>query len=168
MAQGKKYDQAVIEKAYALLGAGNTISFVSKKLGIPYSTIRGWKDQPSKADCEENIVKLREKKKTEFIGRAWQSISLAQTLLERKLERAVNEEDRIDELIKLVDEAARGEGLNQQQRQALLHKISDLRCDDIGRVSTVLGTLYDKQALANKEATEIVEGSVTLKKFEDY
>ena len=65
MAQGKKYDQDVIEKAYALLGAGNTISFVSKKLGIPYSTISGWKKQPSNADREEDLVKLREKKKNQ-------------------------------------------------------------------------------------------------------
>lgn len=36
------------------------------------------------------------------------------------------------------------------------------------KVFTVLGTLYDKQALANNEATARVEGTLEIKKFEDY
>lgn len=134
MSKGKKYNDDVKEKAYALLGAGNSYSFVSRKLGIPESTLRGWKGQESNAENEENLVKLRAKKKEEFATRAWQAINLAQTLLERSLKRAVDENKEID----------------------------------LGKLVTIIGTLYDKQALANKEATEIVDGEIGVRKFEDF
>jgi hypothetical protein len=44
--------------------------------------------------------------------------------------------------------------------------VASLKCDDLGRLVAILGTLYDKQALANREETEIVGGSVVAK-FED-
>ena len=44
-----------------------------------------------------------------------------------------------------------------------IHTVRHVRRD-----KTVIGTLYDKQALANKEATEIVEGNAVIKKFEDF
>lgn len=39
---------------------------------------------------------------------------------------------------------------------------------DVDKLVRIIGTLYDKQALANKEATEIVEGNAVIKKFEDF
>ena len=47
-------------------------------------------------------------------------------------------------------------------------KLAKIKVEDVKSLATVLGTLYDKQALANKEATAIVEGSITVKKFEDF
>lgn len=38
---------------------------------------------------------------------------------------------------------------------------------DYREISTVVGTLYDKQALAANEPTNVVGGSVEVKKFED-
>ena len=57
--------------------------------------------------------------------------------------------------------------LTSQQRQALYMKLAKIKVDDVKSLATVLGTLYDKQALANKEATTIVEGNITVRKFED-
>ena len=118
-------------------------------------------------DVEENLVELRAKKKKEFVNKAWRSIELSQSLLERKLQRALEQEKQIDELMVLVDETARDEGMTQEVRRGLLSKIALLHCDDLGKISQVLGVLYDKQALACKEETEIVGGSVTLRRFED-
>ena len=52
--------------------------------------------------------------------------------------------------------------------RSLYSKISAIKIENVRELSTVLGTLYDKQALANKEATAIVEGDIKVKKFEDF
>lgn len=168
MAKGKKYNEDVKEKAYALFASGNSYAFVSEKLGIPESTLRGWRKQPSNAENEEKLAELRAKKKQEFVDRAWRSIELSQNIMERRLRRALEQENEIDELLLLVDESARDEGLTQEMKRGLLTRVSALHCDDLGKLVQVQGVLYDKQALANKEATEIVDGQVTLKKFEDF
>ena len=168
MAKGKKYSQDVIEKAYAMFAVGDSYSHVSEVLGIPKSTVRGWRKQMSNADREEDLAQLRTKKKEEFVNNAWDSIGLAQQLLERRLRRALEQEDTIDLMMDQVDAAAREMGLTQEAKRGLVTTVSSLRCDDIGKIATILGVLYDKQALASKEETEILGGSVDLKRFEDY
>lgn len=37
-----------------------------------------------------------------------------------------------------------------------------------GELNTIVGTLFDKRALANKEPTQIVDGELSIKKFEDF
>ena len=44
---------------------------------------------------------------------------------------------------------------------------TDLEKADMRAISTVLGTIYDKQALASAEPTQIVEGKVEMIRFED-
>ncbi|MEG2541587.1 MAG: hypothetical protein RSB59_07475, partial [Clostridia bacterium] len=95
--QGSKYGDEIKEKAYALLLAGNNVSFVSKQLEIPYNTIKGWKYELEKKD--DMFTKLRNKKKEEFIKGSWDIIDTAQTLLKRRLTRAKTSEDKLDELI---------------------------------------------------------------------
>lgn len=168
MAKGRKYPDEIREKAYALLASGNTCAYVATELDLPESTVRGWKKTKYTQSDEENLVELRAKKKEEFVRKAWRSIALSQTLLERRLERAVEQEASIDDLMRLVDSSARETGLSEAGKKALLNNVAQLRCDDLGKIATVLGTLYDKQALAMKEATEIVEGEIKLKKFEDF
>lgn len=165
--QGKKYPDEIKEKAYALLAAGNSYAYVAKEIGVPASTINGWRRQRSNAELEENLVELRAKKKKEFVNKAWRSIELSQSLLERKLQRALEQEKQIDEMLVLVDQMASKEGMTQEMRRGLLSKIALLHCDDLGKIAQVLGVLYDKQALACKEETEIVGGSVVLRRFED-
>ena len=44
---------------------------------------------------------------------------------------------------------------------------ADISKADMRAISTVLGTIYDKQALASAEPTQIVEGKVEMIRFED-
>ncbi len=165
MAQGSKYNDDIKEKAYALLIAGNNVSFVSKKLKLPYNTVGDWKKKLEKKD--DNFVELRNKNKERFVEDAWKIIDLSKSLLERRLARAIESEDSIDELLDEITKLDNKQ-LTDSQRKALYSKIAVIKVDDISKIATVLGTVYDKQALANKEATAIVEGKVTIKKFEDY
>ena len=98
---------------------------------------------------------------------AWRLIDKTKTLLERRLDRAIESEDELD---KLVDEICKldNKQLTNEQRKSLYLKVKSLKLEQAKELAVVLGTLYDKQALANKEATAIVEGNIAIKKFEEF
>lgn len=148
--QGKKYDAATKEKALALLAVSTSIQEVADKLNIPFSTLKTWKDNAEKENDE--FVKLRNKKKKEFVNNSWNIIGRAQELLKRRIDRALDNEDQLDQLVNEITQLE-GEDLSQDQRKALYKKMSVIKIDDVSKVATVLGTLYDKQALANNERT---------------
>lgn len=178
MAQGKKYNNDIKEKAFALLACNNSVAQVARELGLKYTTVKTWEQkfikqgngtshsdvvkngQPKEND-EENLVKLRNQKKEEFVNSAWNLIKKAQILLERRLDRALNYEDELDEIVESIISAS-DEELKYQQKQALLVKMRSIKVEDIREIATVLGTLYDKQALAKKEATQIVDGGIQI------
>lgn len=170
MAKGQKYNDDIREKAIALLTVNNSVSFVARELGLPRSTVKSWKeafDKEAEESGEDTIAKLRQKKKEDFINDAWKLIDLSKGVLEKRLTRAMDNEEALDELVEEISKLDY-KTLTSQQRQALYMKLAKIKVDDVKSLATVLGTLYDKQALANKEATAIVEGSITVKKFEDF
>ena len=147
MAQGSKYTDKQKEQALAML---TIMSYkeVSKKTDIPETTLRDWKNREEKINPE--FVKLRTKKKEEFVNSAWNIIEKANRLIERKIDRALSIEDDIDSII---SKAKKNKDLAKEDFILLTKSINKLGIDNIGQVSTVIGTLYDKQALINKEAT---------------
>lgn len=169
--RGKKFNDDIKEKALALLATNNNAQVVADTLGLKYTTVKTWekkllKDAQDKENSKANdFVELRNKKKKEFVDEAWKIIGHAQQLLARRLERALLSETEIDNL---VDEIMQldYQDLNQEQRKALYKKVAAIKVEDVGKIATVLGTIYDKQALANGEATSIEEQVV--KKFEDF
>ena len=169
MAKGQKYNDDIREKAIALLTVNNSVSFVARELGLPRSTVKSWKeafDKEAEESGEDNIAKLRQKKKEDFINDAWKLIDLSKGVLEKRLTRAMDNEEALDELVEEISKLDY-KTLTSQQRQALYMKLAKIKVDDVKSLATVLGTLYDKQALANKEETTIVEGNITVRKFED-
>ena len=147
MAQGSKYTDEQKEQALAML---TTMSFkaVSKSLKIPENTLRDWKNNAEKINPE--FVKLRNKKKEEFVEKAWNIIGKANLLIEKKIDRALSAEEDIENIVK---KAKNSENLDKDDIANLIKNIHKLGIENIGQVSTVIGTLYDKQALINKEAT---------------
>lgn len=169
MAKGQKYPEEIKERAFAMLSVYGNLSYISRRLKVPRSTVNGWKKEFEKIDgAKDELAKLRQAKKEEFVVRAWQSINLAQTLLEKRLDRAVKSEEEIDKLLDLVDELAREAKLSEKNRNELIGKIATLKCDDLGKLTSVVALLYDKQALASCESTEILGGTLSVKRFEDF
>lgn len=156
MAQGSKYTDEQKEQALAML---TTMSFkaVSKSLKIPENTLRDWKNNAEKINPE--FVKLRNKKKEEFVEKAWNIIGKANLLIEKKLDRALSAEEDIKNI---VEKAKDSESLEKDDIASLIKNIHKLGIENIGQVSTVIGTLYDKQALINKEATSCIGADASL------
>ena len=168
MARGQKYNDDLKERAFALLAVNNSVSYVAKELGLPRSTVKSWKegyDKKAEEGGEPTIAILRQKNKEKFVENAWNLIGKVETLLERRLNRAVESEDVIDTLLYEIL-ALDNKELTDSQRKALYTRISAIKIENVKELAVILGTLYDKQALANKEATQIIEGGVAIK-FED-
>lgn len=187
MAQGKKTDEQTLEVARAYLAAGETVASVSRRLKVPESTVRGWRkrfereegvqDAPKNAAegvggkellqhyASDNFAELRAQKKREMIERAWRIIEKAQAKVERDLDRAIEKEKFIDHAIVLLGTV--GDQMSAGELKATYKTLRELKIDDIGKLSTVMGTMYDKQALAIGEETEILGGSVAVRRFED-
>lgn len=164
MARGQKVSDELKEKAIAMLATNNNVSAISRELDIPDSTLRTWQKnikEGKDGSCKE-FAKLREEKKKEFIENAWSSIELATSLINKRLARACFKEDLLDAML----EEALKETAGSDRRKQLVNNISNMKLDDITKISITLGTLYDKQALANGEATSREEQVV--KKFEDF
>ena len=185
MARGQKYNDDIKEKAFALLAVNNNVQEVAKQLDLPYNTVKTWEkkflkeakeQQKAKAEAEnnqeaedkqdtnlrtENLVELRNKKKKEFVDSSWNIISKAQTLLERRITRALEKEDELDSLVTEIEQLDYKD-LSQEQRKALHKKMAAIKVEDVGKLATMLGTLYDKQALANNEATSKVDGVIRI------
>ena len=165
--RGKKFNDDIKEKALALLATNNNAKFVADKLGLKYTTVKTWEkkflEQSNTGNVpqDKDLVALRKKKKAEFVDNAWEIIEKTQSLLMKRIERALDSEDEIDQLLEeilLLD----NKNLSQEQRKALYRKISTIKVEDVGKIATVLGTIYDKQALASNEPTSRVEGSLKL------
>ena len=102
--------------------------------------------------------------KEKFIKQSWDIIGKAQKLIDKRMNRAIEFENEIDALI---DRIAIDDSLTDAEIKSIITKIKKLKLESATELSTVIGTLYDKQALANKEATAIVDGNIGIKKFED-
>lgn len=164
--RGEMYDNETMERAYALFELTDNNRAIGRKLGVPEATVRGWrKKYLARLETDEEFAKVRALKKERLVRDAWRGVELSMRSLLRRLERAVQEEDEIDSLIALAEQAATEEGIPQQERQALLNRLRVLKCEDLGKLVTVIGTLYDKQALASGEDT--VHASVSISPFED-
>lgn len=156
--RGKKYNDDVREKALALLTVNNNVNSVAKELGIPEATVRGWRKK-AEGDSDGEFAKARALKKGEFVNRAWQVIGLGMQVLEKRLHRALFDEFKIDAL---SNEALLAEGLGVGERKRIASKLDAIRVEDVAKVSAVIGTLFDKQAIANGDEAKNEKQTVTV------
>ncbi len=154
---GSKADDAIKERAYALFAVKSNISAIARELGVPDSTVRGWKRKYDK-ECERDPVKAkaRDEQKRAFVDDCWAILKDATSVLARRINRALEEEDKIDALVDEVADATVKVEMDPLKASRIISKVEGLKCEDIVKLSTVMGTLYDKQALASGESTENV------------
>ena len=77
---------------------------------------------------------------------------------------AIEHRAKIDKAIDVL--CRRGEELTTQELKACVKVLLELKLPDIGKLSSVMGTMYDKRALARGEPTENIGGTAVIK-FED-
>lgn len=156
--RGKKHNDDIKEKALALLAVNNNVQDVANQLGLKYSTVKTWEKKALKSseegEEESDLAKLRNKKKEEFVEKAWNIIEKANQLMERKIDRALTKEQELDAALEELGNQTNWNNKKDKETYfRVARKIDALKMENISQLSTIIGTLYDKQALISREAT---------------
>lgn len=139
------------EKAIALYSAGFSQAEISKNLGMPKSTICELLKKYRQENPNTEIEAIRTQKKNEFVSQAWGILEESMDLLRGRISMALEHEAEIDDLIGEI--YADGD-IKEAEKKSLVSKLRMLQTQNIKDISTVIGTLYDKQALAQGESTQ--------------
>lgn len=166
-----KYPESVKVQAREMLIAGMSPREVATVLRKDYPTmsdqvVYAWRKKMM-TESPEEFNAAREARKEEFASRAWESIRMAHDLIDKRIRRALEQEEQMDRIVEEIERLPEKE-VTDYDRRELRKLMSNIRVDDVAKISTVMGVLYDKQALASKDATAIVDGDLKIKKFEDY
>lgn len=133
------------ETVKALLATGAAKNDVAKKCKISWATV----DSISKEDPDK-IENIRDQKRTEFIGRLWNSMDKALGLADKRIELALEASDKLDQLSDMVGDS----DLDFKKANELQNAITNLSTIPLGQISTYIGTIYDKHALMTGGKTQ--------------
>lgn len=165
MPRGKKTSPETVYRIMTSWVITNNFKETARDLGIPVTTVKSIVDNNIN---KPEFVKLRNEKMNEFSRSASEIIQKGLTLLNKRLDRAIASEEDLDVLIDEIF-ATDKEELSQDEKNKLVAKIKALQLQDIRAITTAIGTLYDKKALADGNATENVAVEVKLPPgVEDY
>lgn len=158
LARGRRTDPETIYRIMADFAITQNTRQTARNLNMPPSTVskvvEGNKDK-------EEFRQLCEKKKKDFAQKASDIIDKGLALLERRLDTALEHENELNELIEGISLTPKEE-ISQKEKQALITKIKALQLQKLGDITTAIGTLYDKRALAKGESTENTTISIKL------
>ncbi len=156
--RGQKHSEALREKALALLATNNSLSEVSRLLHISVSTLQTWKN---KHENDKDFVNLRNKKKEEFVNSAWKLIEDSVKVAQERVSRELAVEESVDKIAEIIKKNAndidKETGVGWFELLDLIEKLKTCKNFKLSELSTLIGTMYDKQALANNESTVRVD-----------
>lgn len=153
MPRGKKTPPEVVYKVMTSWTVTNNYKETARELELPVTTVKNIVD--NNKDKPE-FVKLRNEKMSEFSNQASEIIQKGLALLNKRLDRAIASEEDLDILIDEIY-ATPKEKLSQDEKNRLVVKIRALQLQDIRAITTAIGTLFDKKALADGKPTERTE-----------
>lgn len=160
MAKGKKTDNETLYKIMLSMFSTNNFNETSRQLGIPAKTVEKiYKENKDK----EEFAKLCVQKKDEFIETATRIINKATTLLEKRLETALNNQDELEEIIDQIWQMDKKD-YNETKKRAMVNKISKMQLNSLSEITTALGTIYDKRNLAEGKSTVNTDINIKMDK----
>jgi hypothetical protein len=125
----------------------------ARNLGMAVSSVKDIVDNNKDKD---EFVRLRMQKEDEFVDKATEIIEKGLKLLNRRMNRAIEEEETLDELIEEIWSMDDSE-MSQQAKTAAVNKIKNMQLHNLKDITTAIGTLYDKRALARGETTQNID-----------
>lgn len=152
MPRGKKTDNKTIYKVLLSYATTNNTRETARQLNLAQTTvskiIKENKDKPE-------FVKICSQKKVEFVEKANKIIDKATDLLDKRLTLALQNEDEIETLIDTVMNV-KDEDMKTKEKLEIAKKLSKIQLNSLNEISTTLGVIYDKKALASGENTSNV------------
>ena len=153
MARGVKTDEKKIQEIIASYLLTKSYNATAKELGVSANTVKNVINKQKEENPEE-YAKVCEQKKEEFSTQANKIINKALELLNRRYDKALKNEDELEELIDIVLSAdEKEEDITYKEKLAIARKIGRIELNGLSEITTSMGTLYDKMRLANGEST---------------
>jgi hypothetical protein len=119
-------------------------------LGIPLTTVKEVVDRNKNA---EEFEQLRTQTEQAFAQKTTEIIEKGLILLNKRLNRAIEHEEDLDDLIDEIYDIDEDE-MSYKDKEKLTNKIKTLQLQNIKDITTAIGTLYDKRALSRGEMTQ--------------
>lgn len=153
MPRGKKTSPETIYKVMTSWAIHHNNMEVSRELGIPEATVRKIVDMNKD---KEEFTKLCDEKKKDFADKATEIIDKGLELINRRLTVALDKQAKLD---KLIDEvlSTDDEEMSYKDKMTAVNLIRETQIQKIKDISTAVGTLYDKRALARGETTQNID-----------
>lgn len=149
MPRGKQTPPETIYKVMTSWAVTNNYSETARDLGMAMTTVEKIvKDNKDKPE----FVKLCDEKKKDFADKATEIINKGLQLIDRRLSIALDKQDELDKLINEIENCGDDE-LTYQQKVSAINLIRETQIQKIKDITTAVGTLYDKRALAKGEST---------------
>ena len=149
MARGKKTSPEVIYQVMESWATTQNYSETARELGMAMTTVE--KIVKSNKDKPE-FVKLCDEKKKAFADKATEIIDKGLKILDMRLSMALDKQYELDKLIDEISSTDEEE-ISYKQKMSAINIIQEARIQKIKDISTMIGTLYDKRALAKGEST---------------
>lgn len=160
--QGKKtrYTDEHRETALALYAVNGNIPYVSEQLQIAESTVRDWIRKSNQT--ENPIAEIRVKKKAEFAEKCWEPITTGVELINRQMETFRDKQGELERILELIEDISEDD-IPYKKKLQIIKNVEKLARPDMRELTTAIGTLYDKQALAKGEKT--VDIGITVESY---
>lgn len=153
MAKGKQTPPEVIYKVMTSWAVTNNYSETARVLNMPMTTVEKIvKDNKDKPE----FVRLCDEKKADFADKASRIIDKGLELIDRRLTLALDSQDKLDKLIDEIDSTSEEE-MSYKEKISAINLIREAQLQKIKDVTTAVGTLYDKRALARGETTQNID-----------
>ena len=150
MARGKKTSPETIYKVMALWFTNYNLRETARIMDMPLSTVKGIVDERKNS---KEFEELRTQKQAEFSNKATEIIEKGLLLLNKRLDRAIEDEEELDDLIDEIYFTDNDE-LSQPEKTSLIAKIKGMQLQNIKDITTAIATIYDKRALTRGEMTQ--------------
>lgn len=144
MAKGKQIDNETVYKIMLSYYVTNNFRETGRQLGIPHTTVKKVYDDNKE---KPEFLQLCTQKKEEFVETANRIINKGTTLLERRLDTALNNQDELEEIIYEIWNADK-QDYNETQKKSLVQKVSKLQLNSLSEITTSIGIIYDKKKIA--------------------
>ena len=151
--RGRKTSPEQIHKVMALWFTNYNMRETARVLNMPLTTV---KDIVDKYKNAEEFEEFRTQKQKEFSAKATEVIEKGLQLLNRRLDRAIETEEELDDLIDEVYFTDK-EDMSYTEKSAIINKIKGMQIQNIKDITTAIATLYDKRALNQGDSTQNID-----------
>jgi predicted transcriptional regulator len=160
--RGRQLDNLTIERIKAMYATGVSKQAIADELNLSWATV----DKYSKLD-EDGFEELRAKRQKEFVDACWRNITEAIELGNQKVALAKMAAKDFKEMVDKTAQTLKDQGADPQVIAEVVKAMSKMGDIPLAHISTYIGTLYDKQALAQGDPTEITENITRWSDLDD-